>query len=428
MKRFYFPALFFLIFILAFNIMSFSNNGVLILNAINSKSSILDSIADRSLFNDIESIYSDDFPWRTSFLSLSAQVDSLKGFSNKLSIIDTEGINVAADWKQEASTNHDSTSDDSQKQTSESNGAKEDLVNTAEMGSVLIMDNTAYELNSYNQDAISLYAQTLNVFKGKLSENVNVDAMLVPTQIEFIDDPEVKALTHSQSETINEAYKQLVNVNSIDVLNALKAHADEYVYFRTDHHWTQLGAFYAYEVYKKTLMPESAVEYNPDSYQTDVHYELPDYLGSLYRVTQSEVLKSTPDIVNVNVPNSAESACFYFGSEKIGEPNPVVSELYSTPEDEYAVFLNGDHALIHIVSEEASSDAKLIVVKDSYANAFIPYLTADFRDIYVIDPRLWEGNLVDLVNDKKVDRVLFLNYALINRFNGYNELLNGIFN
>ncbi|MBF4691993.1 DHHW family protein [Fusibacter ferrireducens] len=428
MKRFYFPALFFLIFILVFNIMSFSNNGALMLNAINSRSSLWDSIADRSLFDDIETIYSDDFPWRTSFLSLSAQMDSLKGFSNKMSIIDTEGINVASDWKQQTNTHNDSVSENASKQMPESDGVEEDLVNTVEMGSVLIMDNTAYELNIYNPDAISLYAQTLNAFKSKLPETVAVDAMLVPTQIEFLDDPEVKALTYSQSETINEAYKQLVNVNPIDVLETLNDHANEYIYFRTDHHWTQLGAFYAYEIYKKALKSESDTELALEPYQTDVHYELSNYLGSLYRVTQSEVLRSTPDIVNVNVPKSAQSAVFYFGSDLIGEPNPVVSELYSTPEDEYAVFLKGDHALIQIVSKDACSNDKLLVIKDSYANAFIPYLTADFKDIYVIDPRLWEGNLIDFVREQKVDRVLFLNYALINRFNGYNELLGEIFN
>ncbi len=427
MKRFYFPTLFFLIFIIAFNLLSFSNNGGLILNTISSKPAILDSIADRSLFNDIESIYSDDFPWRDSFLSLSSQVDSLKGFSNKMAIVDTEGINVAADWKQNSTDKDDVTSDTPIGAKTESSDIKDDLVGTTEMGSILIMDKTAYELNTYDPKAISLYAQTLNTFKSKIPKTVKVDAMLVPTQIEFIDNPEVMSLTHSQFETINEAYKQFIDINAIDVLSTLKDHAREYVYFRTDHHWTQLGAYYAYTVYKKSLKTEGLVKRDPDLYQTDIHYELPDYLGSLYRVTQSEVLKSIPDTVNVYVPKAAQSAVFYFGSEQIGEPNPVVSELYSTPEDEYAVFLNGDHALIHIVSKEASSNAKLLVVKDSYANAFLPYLTADFKDIYVIDPRLWEGNLVDFINDKKVDRVLFLNYALINRFTGYSELLSTIF-
>jgi len=140
-------------------------------------------------------------------------------------------------------------------------------------------------------------------------------------------------------------------------------------------------------------------------------------------MTQNDLLKNNPDTIDVYVPKIASK--LYYGEDEIGEPLQVIDKGYVQEDNKYAVFLNGDAASFHIVSD-TPGNASIVVVKDSYANAFIPFLTQHFKDIYIIDPRLWEGNLYQLIREKEIDNVLFLNYALINRYDSYYDILMGI--
>ena len=165
-------------------------------------------------------------------------------------------------------------------------------------------------------------------------------------------------------------------VRQIPVYEALREHRDEDLYYRTDHHWTTLGAWYAYQEAAGAMGLEAA----------DAEGAEPDTISGYWPESQ-------PDLVVSYVQEQEESASLY-ASEKL------------KTRDQYGMFLNGNHPLVRIRTM-AESSRRLLLVKDSYANCFVPYLTSQFQEIVLVDPRYYYGNLESLLEEGFTD-VLFL--------------------
>ncbi|MFA5528498.1 MAG: DHHW family protein [Peptostreptococcales bacterium] len=398
MKRIYLSAILFPAILIAVGFYNFVLNSDSLITDIQENNISLKEVASGQVARNIEASYTENFISRGKLMQISSALNRLKGKSDKVEIVDTTGINVAQDWN-----------DETQNETGE--------INHTSYGSILIIGNKAMELNRYDEKAIDSYAKTLNQVAEKLEHEAKVYSLIVPTPIEFIQDKKYKAMSYSQEDSIRETYSKYENVISVDAYSTLKEHSDEYIYFGTDHHWTQLGAYYAYAEFIKQF------NVNPIELEEFNHFQIKDFIGSLYRMTQSEKLANNKDTIDVYEPRTPSK--MYWSINKNNKGAKVIHKDYATEDNKYGVFLRGDTPLLYIESE-ANNDLSIAVIKDSYANAFIPFLTNHFSRIVVIDPRLWNGNLYDLVQEEAIDSVLFLNYALINRFEGYSDVLSKI--
>jgi len=244
--------------------------------------------------------------------------------------------------------------------------------------------------------------------------------MLIPTQVEFIDYKKINEISYSQKKVIDETYSNFENIETIDVYEILKENKDDYIFFKTDHHWTQSGAYYAYREFAETI----------EDIPKDISYfekiEIENFLGSLHRVTGNVKLEENPDYITVykdelnpHIYNSSSK------DEKISSLYDFTINFEQT-NNKYGVFLGGDKALMYIEGKTQNSKS-IMVVKDSYGNAFVPFLINHYQHIYVVDPRLYSGNAYELIETEDIENLLFLNYALVLRYNGYNELLKLIF-
>ena len=185
-------------------------------------------------------------------------------------------------------------------------------------------------------------------------------------------------------------------VVQIPVEEALSEHKEEYIYYRTDHHWTTLGAYYAYEqaaqvmgLNPKLLMEPCEVTHQFDgTLSARSGYQVPLDTISLYRPLEEEKLVVT------YVAEQKKSASLY-ASKKL------------ETKDKYGVFLDGNHPLTEIRTM-AESDRRLLLIKDSYANCFVPFLTSRFREIVLVDPRYYYGELETLLEEKGITDVLYL--------------------
>ena len=181
----------------------------------------------------------------------------------------------------------------------------------------------------------------------------------------------------------------------------MNAHRDEEIYYHTDHHWTTKGAYYAFQDAKKQLGIAEKEEVKMKAYGVSNDFNGTLAAKSGYQTGYKEPIfiylpegDNAPQIVVNYVEEQKKSASMY-DSSKLEE------------RDQYAVFFGGNHPLIDIRTTCAQDD-RLLIFKDSYANCFIPFLAPYYREIVVVDPRYYSGNLETLMEEKQVDSVLFL--------------------
>ncbi|MBR5743242.1 MAG: hypothetical protein IKX85_05510, partial [Clostridia bacterium] len=237
---------------------------------------------------------------------------------------------------------------------------------------------------------------------------------------------------HDQKAYIQELYDQEVDVVTVDAYGEIRYHTDEYIYFRTDHHWAQLGAYYAYIAFCETLGLEP---YTLDQFEAGQIEG--NFVGSLYSYTsgysQSSVLKKNPDTVYYWRPVREYFSRIYpdqaMTESKAWDGYVVASSVSAG--NKYLAFIAGDNPLMKITSD-AGTGKKIAVIKESYGNAFVPFLVNHYDEIYVIDPRKWNRDdyprfhLKDFVADNEIDQVLVIDYPLVISNQAYINYLNNL--
>lgn len=259
--------------------------------------------------------------------------------------------------------------------------------------------------NAYKN--MKAYADTLNRLKAEMP-NTKAYCLMVPTAIEFYAPSKYNTgMSKSQYEGMCYIYEQLKDIMPVNAYAEMAAHTDEYLYFRSDHHWTTLGAYYAYRTFAKVA---GFTPVDKDSLQTG---KISPFLGLFYNDTKSTALSDDPDYVEYFIPPVNTTAI-------ASDTDAAMSNSYSikvintetTSSNKYLAFVGGDHGVVKITTD-ALSDKSIVVIKESYANAFVPWLCANYKTIYVLDPRQLTVQLADFVKTNSIDEVLFLNYMFI---------------
>ena len=196
------------------------------------------------------------------------------------------------------------------------------------------------------------------------------------------------------------------SIKTVDTLPQLISHNTEYLYYRTDHHWTARGAYYAYVAFCET----KGITPTPMENYTRLQFD--GFLGTLYsEAKQPPAMKNDPDYVEAFVPIGINEEKVYDSDGKLIAEYAVVytkADKY-TAGNKYLAFIGGDHPLIEIHNPEKSDGSSIVVVKESYGNAFVPFLVDSYERVYVIDYRHWDGDLAGFIIDKDIEDVLFLN-------------------
>lgn len=274
---------------------------------------------------------------------------------------------------------------------------------------IVLTKDAAMEMYSVNKQKLLDYGATVNALAAAVPE-VKVYSLLAPTRMEFYGPEEYRTGSHSQKQGIEIAYGAMgENIIKVDAYDKLSRHTDEYIYFRTDHHWTARGAYQAY-----TAFCEAA---NLECKPLDVHEtaRLDGFVGSMYRYTQSEALKNNPDFVEVFYPTVEASGQYFSGpAMDDGKNLRIISTNITDPASKYMAFIQGDKALIKMTTNVGNGQ-KILLIKESYGNAFAPFLLENYSEVYVLDPRQ-EGvqgmNLPQFLRDNGIQNVLLLNYMM----------------
>lgn len=187
----------------------------------------------------------------------------------------------------------------------------------------------------------------------------------------------------------------------LDVRDTLAAHKEEYLYYRTDHHWTTLGAYYAYTDYC------AAQGLTPFDRSAGLALEVPHFLGTSYAKARTP-LPQPDTITYYDLPNQMQVYTVQADGSLLASPSGPTG-LYNPEQwgqyDKYAAFLYGNNGFTRIQGDGTGS---VLVVKDSYANSFIPYLTANYAVIDVVDFRAYPGSLDPRIRESDYDQILVL--------------------
>lgn len=243
------------------------------------------------------------------------------------------------------------------------------------------------------------YADTINEYKKKLGD-VNVWSMVVPTAGGLYIPSNYKSLAVDEKKDIDAIAAALEGAVPVDAYTSLAAHKSEDIYARTDHHWMALGAFYA----AKAFTEAAGLPFKELSEYEELH--LHDYLGTFYGYTQSPTLLNNPEEFVYYRPKNEVTVDQYDTSFR--DPLDVALLVPSdnmTPSGYYYVF-GMDNRIAH-VHTKTGNGRKLVIFKDSYGNALLPFLTYSFEDIYLCDMRYFDLNAVSFIKQVKATDVLF---------------------
>ena len=268
--------------------------------------------------------------------------------------------------------------------------------------------DTGYEMYTYVESTAKKYADNINAIADAVKGTATVYMLPAPLSsgITLPDALYGKDVFYDQK-AAEDGIIGFMNdaVVSVPLNKALMAHRGEYIYFRTDHHWTATGAYYAYAEFCKAAGKTA----NPlNGYETE---EFTGFLGTFYRDSnENSQLGGNPDTVVAYYPLSGDATLDY--TDKNGQVIrwPIIYDQSSAPASyKYGAFVGGDQPYTLIKNPALTDGSSCVVVKESFGNAFVPFLVDHYETVHVIDYRYWDGSISDFVKTNGVDDVLFVN-------------------
>lgn len=361
--------------------------------------------------------YADTFPGREALLSVNDRIRSLYGLRTSEANSNGRGDEIPEDesivWRPDETVTDDPAGEESDHE-SETEGRNAELI---EGYYVDAEHATAYELYYFHKDIADRYAHMVVNAAYKLDGVAQVYDMVVPLSYCFGMDPTLVSKIGASDgiAAIDYMYRSVNSLSdqaglqnpvvTLDVTGVLGEHYDEYLYFRTDHHWTGKGAYYASRVFlDEVRRPYPALR----EYDT---YEFHNFWGSLYSHTKSDSLYNAPDTIYAWASRTVDHVTITTRDGEILERpliQPDTESMFSVSA-RYRCFVDGDYPLYEIHNDTITDGSRILVIKESYGNAFIPMLADSYEYVWAIDYRFSTESLVQFVTDHDIDTVLFVN-------------------
>lgn len=250
----------------------------------------------------------------------------------------------------------------------------------------------------FNEKTVNKNIKALQKFVKSTKKTAKVKVMMVPSKTQILRDY-LPAFAESYDETI--FYKKLEQALSSDVLipvsDDLQKHKKETIFYKTDHHWTTLGAWYGYKSYLKSCGKSTKPADNKKEWKKVSQ----DFLGT----THSKVnMYSTADTIFIYEPSAKMKVIYNLGEKT---EHSFYQNKFLKEKDKYSVFFGGNQALLEI-SGGKKNGKTLLMIKDSFANCMIPFLAEDFEKVVVADMRQLNVGISMLLRSYQPTDVLIL--------------------
>ena len=388
-------------------------------------------LIDGTYFNEYREYFADTFPNRETLMESNVTLNGFYyfggfGSDDSASLVVDFNANAAQHGEALKTTDPSGAADPTAETEEAAPKQTEPLAQAEQLGSVVLIGNSAFDVPHADNDQIVKYAQTVTAIADLLGPDVKTFSMPVPNSAEFYTHKEYHTGKTSQKSMFQLCKDNLgENVTYVDAYSVIEKHTDEYIYFRTDHHWTHLGAYYAYTA----LCEEVGFEpVNRDDFATG---QWENFVGSLYTYVanypQGKVLKDNPDTVHYWKPSAnITTTCYNSTSLTGGYAMGTICRVGEDVENKYLTFMGGDHPVA--VVETDTEGPCILVIKESYGNALISWLTNHYSKIILIDPRQYYSKNSDIdlaafAESQGVDQCLVINYPMMLNSDGYTGLL-----
>ena len=280
-------------------------------------------------------------------------------------------------------------------------------------GGVTVVDGFGMELVSASTSDAVKYAGVINAVAESVPD-VNVYNILVPTAAEFYAP---LSMYPDQLNGIRTVYQNLSDrVTPVNVYDTLKEHCGEKIYFKTDHHWTQRGAYYAYKEFieqKGGAIDELSTFQNVPSYSF-----VGSFAGFAKGTAAGNIMKGSPELLERFIPKFATVGTVF--SDCAATRSMYTVNAVNTSNNSYSCFIGGDGP-VTVFYTDAPSDESIVIIKESFGNAFATWAMHNYKKVCVIDPRKFNGfggnyntfNLKSFCDRMGINDVVFINYPVV---------------
>lgn len=267
---------------------------------------------------------------------------------------------------------------------------------------VYITNDRMYEkLPEPDYNEIEKSTTAINKFAERYKKT-KIYTIIAPTSAGIYNDKLERYMTQiDQKQLTNEIYDKLDRkINKIDIFSSMYSARDEYIYYRTDHHWTSKGAFTAYKFAAGKMGLKVYENYS-------IEKAANDFRGTFYSKCLYEKVKAdTIDIYKPENNTKPVSVTLNDGIKEESADDIYFPDFLET-NDKYCVFLGHNRALTKIKTN-APTKRRLLLIKDSYANSIVPFFIQNYNEIAVIDLRYIKNSVTDFVDPDLYDHTLFL--------------------
>lgn len=396
----------------------------------------VESFLNGEYFKGIDTWFADTFPFRDQLMACNDKMVSMYGIRDTaihgdvvkgdeipdvdididdINKITADGTNPAENETPDGSETPAETEESTKTPETNSQTTGEDIKDSSgesaatageQIGSVFIYGDSAYDYYGFSQKYSDAYINMVNALAEKIDGKAALYDVVVPTSIDIILDDNVrkKLSSSNQKDAILYMYSKMSSkVNKTYVYDVLREHRDEYLYFRTDHHWTALGAYYTYT----TLAKQMGLV--PNKLESFEKMEFSNFKGSFCTVTGSVALNNNPDTLIAYKPMATNRIKYTDRKGNVVDYNVITDVTNWQPVNRYSTFIGGDNPYTEINNPLLKDGSACLVVKESYGNAFVPFLVDHFENVYVIDYRYYKGTVSELVERKNIQTVIMIN-------------------
>jgi len=380
-----------------------------------------ESLLSGDYFDGINTWFSDTFPGRDSWLSLSMDIESLHGYSEVSISGDISGSAVVevptapAATPSPSPTQEAQSPDEAEPAPAETppagwGGVAVDENASISLGSVIQIGDSAFNQLGFSQYYSEVYAASLNTLATELEgTGVRLISAPAPTSIGvMVEGDKLASLNCARQDEMLTYIHSLVreDVIKVDTVSPLIAHNSEYIYFRTDHHWTALGAYYCYEA----IMGAAGMEAAP--LESFTEFDQGEFEGTLYWQARNP-RRLTIDNVMSYLPQGDISMTVHENADYGWEAQVVEDRSMDDPTNKYLCFIGGDHAFTVITNDSIPDAPSCILLKGSFGNSLAPFLTQNYHKVYVVDYRkYYRYNMSDLAEVYGADDIIVLPYLM----------------
>ena len=381
----------------------------------------IDGFLNGSFFSDVALWYSDTYPLREQMVAANQAIDGLHGVKTETQMVG--GAKQADELPPEGSSGDAGSSKETEAKKEEK---KESVAERVERGNVEVPDakamaeavqnqvldglyvkgDAAYNIYYFSQDSVQEYADMLTYVSEHVDKDVTVYSVVVPNASGvLLSDKEVKDLGGTnQVDAIKYLYSLLgEKVKDVDAVSELKNHTDDYIYFRTDHHWTALGAYYSYVAFcnRKGIDPVPLDDHKHENYG--------DFLGSFYAQLQNADMSKHPDSVDAWLPIGTNDMTVWTDGGGETEYKVITDTSDWDVSGKSMAFIMGDQPLEHIQNPKVDDGSSCLLIKDSFGCYFAPWLVDSYQDVWIADFRYFNQSFSSLIKDEKIKDIIILN-------------------